>query len=114
VGDFLLLGVLILNLCQLFRIQTATKAILDTNILSDNPDKFIALINASGVSWQVWLVNVSSIIITAIFVILLFIPKFQVKKLAVTNAIWLGVWLLYVVVSLIIVAVVVMSFLSFT
>lgn len=114
VGDFLLLGLLGFNLVQLFRIKTKTDAILGSDILSVNPIEFISKITASGVSWWVWLINVGGLVITAILIVLLFVPKFRIRKLAIINSIWLGAWLTYIIVSLIIVMVVAVSFLSFT
>lgn len=114
VGDFLLLALLSFNLVQLVNLFTKTQAILNSNILSDNPEAFLSQITANGVSGLMWFVNIGSLVLTVVFIVLLFIPKFQLKKIAIANVIWLGAWLLYIVVSLIILAVVAMSVLSFT
>lgn len=113
-GDFLLLALLSFNLVQLVNLFTKTQAILNSNILSDNPEAFLSQITANGVSGLMWFVNIGSLVLTVVFIVLLFIPKFQLKKIAIANVIWLGAWLLYIVVSLIILAVVAMSVLSFT
>jgi len=114
VGDFLLLGVLALNIFQLFRIKANIAAILSNSILAARPEEFISQVTASGVSWLTWVINVGSLIITAGFIVMLLAPKLQIKRLVLANIIWLGAWLLYIIVSLVIVVVVAMSFLSFT
>lgn len=114
VGDFLLFILLSFNLYQLININIKTQAILSSNILSNNPEEFLVKIADSGVSFGMWFINIGSILVTITFIILLFIPKFQIKKIGIANTVWLGTWLLYIILSLIVVTVVAMSLLSFT
>lgn len=114
VGDFLLLGLLGSNLVQLFRIKAKTDAVLASDILSVDPAGFISKVTASGVAWWVWLINIGGLVVTVVLIIFLFVPTLKIRKLAIANTAWLGAWLAYIIVSLIIVAVVAVPFLGFT